>query len=186
MTRDELRGIIEGISDEQLKKILDINSSDIGKAKSNFEELKAQLEASELKSAELEERVSVLQQGQSDAEKMKDELERLQKVIDQKNQAEQERCAKDELFKRFDAASKGAEFVNDFTRNGVFEQFKAALADEKNIGKADGEIYGELTADKEGIFAEKKDMPSVIASTAGFGGAISDNDVREIMGLAQN
>ena len=26
MTRDEIRGIIEGISDEQLKKILDINS----------------------------------------------------------------------------------------------------------------------------------------------------------------
>ena len=37
MTRDDLRGIIEGITDEQLKQILDIHSADIGKAKSGAE-----------------------------------------------------------------------------------------------------------------------------------------------------
>ena len=33
MTRDQLRQIIEGITDEQIKSILDINSADIGNAK---------------------------------------------------------------------------------------------------------------------------------------------------------
>ncbi len=37
MTREDLRGIIEGITDEQLKKVLDINSSDIRKVKGNLE-----------------------------------------------------------------------------------------------------------------------------------------------------
>lgn len=33
MTRDQVRNIISGITDEQLQQILDINSADIGKAK---------------------------------------------------------------------------------------------------------------------------------------------------------
>lgn len=33
MTREEIKKIVEGITDEQLKQILDINSADIGKAR---------------------------------------------------------------------------------------------------------------------------------------------------------
>ena len=44
MTRDDLRGIIEGITDDQLKRILDINSADIGKVKADLDKTKGDLE----------------------------------------------------------------------------------------------------------------------------------------------
>ena len=39
MTREDLKRIIEGITDEQLKSILDINTTDIGKAKKIMKQL---------------------------------------------------------------------------------------------------------------------------------------------------
>ena len=183
MTRDELRGIVDGISDEQLKKILDINSSDIGKAKSGVEELKAQLETANSCTAEMEEEISRLKSSQCEADEMKVKIEELQKVIDEKNEAEREKNARAEINRRFEAAVNGATFVNDFTRNGMLEQFKAAVCDEKNIGKSDDEIYGELILGKDNIFVPEGGIPSVVASTMGFGGQLTDTDVREIMGL---
>lgn len=44
MTRDQLRQIIDGITDEQVKSILDINSADIGNAKKPGETVQQQLD----------------------------------------------------------------------------------------------------------------------------------------------
>lgn len=44
MTREQLRQIIEGITDEQLTAVLDINSADIGNAKKPSEALQRQLD----------------------------------------------------------------------------------------------------------------------------------------------
>ncbi|MBP3328824.1 MAG: phage scaffolding protein [Clostridia bacterium] len=44
MTRDQLRQIIDGITDEQIKSILDINSADIGNAKKPGETAQQQLD----------------------------------------------------------------------------------------------------------------------------------------------
>lgn len=184
MTRDELRGIVEGISDEQLKKILDINSLDIGKAKKQTEELEKQLEDREIKMNEMESRIAELEKNQHEADEIRKRADELQKVVDERNEADKAELLKQEFCRRFDAVSEGAMFVNDFTRAGVFEQFKAAVLDEKNIGKADSEIYGQLIEGKENMFVPDGGLPSVVASTMGFGGSVSDSDVREIMGLA--
>lgn len=44
MTREQLRQIIEGITDEQLTAVLDINSADIGNAKKPSKALQRQLD----------------------------------------------------------------------------------------------------------------------------------------------
>ena len=44
MKREEIKAIVEGITDEQLKQILDINSADIGKAKGDFAALEQKIE----------------------------------------------------------------------------------------------------------------------------------------------
>ncbi len=185
MTRDDLRGIIEGISDEQLKKILDINSSDIGKAKQGAEELKSQLEAANAEKGELEERISNLSRSQYEAEEMKTKIEELQKVIDQRTEEDSARKLEAEICRRFEAATEGTDFINEFTRNGIFEQFKSAISEEKNAGRADSDIYGELVLGKENIFVPSEGIPAVVASTSGFGGSITDGDIREIMGLSR-
>ena len=55
--------------------------------------------------------------------------------------------------KAHEEAGKGAKWLNDFTREGVFTQFEKALADDANKGKSDVQIYTTLTQDEKGIKA---------------------------------
>lgn len=183
MTRDEIRGIVEGISDEQLKKILDINSADIGKAKRGFDDLKAELEEAQTHSARMEEELARYGEMQCEADKVKEKMEELQKIIDDKNRAEEELMQETALNQRFCDASRNMEFINDFTRQGIFNRFKDAVRDESNAGRDDGEIFDGIVEGRENLFAPKEGIPSVVAPTMGFGGSITDADVREIMGL---
>ena len=185
MTRDELRGIVEGISDEQLKKILDINSADIGKVKLGTEKMKTELDVANQKILDMEKETEFLRQGQCEAEEMKLKVEELQKVID-KRRLEDEALAKEAaLEERFSAAVGNARFLNEYTRQGVFALFQEALEAEENKGMSDSEIFDSITKDAVNIFEAENDVPSVVASTLGFGGDLSRGDVREIMGLSR-
>lgn len=183
MTRDDLRGIIDGITDEQLKRILDINSSDIGRVKVQGEELKVKLEEAEGRLAEYEDIARRLEVSQCEAEEMRTRINELQKVIDQSEAEAKAEKSREELERRFECAADDATFLNDFTRNGIFAEFLEAVADEKNARRSDKEIFGRLVENRENLFVPEGGIPSVIASTMGFGGQITDGDVREIMGL---
>ena len=183
MTREDLRGFVEGITDEQLKRILDINSSDIGKAKSEVDDLKKNLEAAQNKVSEYEGEISTLKESLGDTEKMQQKIDFLQKTIDDRK-AEDDAVAAEKAIKgRFDAACGEAEFLNDFTREGLFNEFKTALSDEKNASKSDAEIYKAITEGKDNLFMPEDGIPGVVSSTTGSGSAATDADVREIMGL---
>ncbi len=182
MTRDELRGIVEGISDEQLKKILDLNSSDIGKAKTRSDELERLLNNAEEKLSAANEQIEAYEGRQREAEEVKTKMEELQKIVDNYEAQNAQRKVEN----RFKNVTRDVKFLNDFTRAGVFEEFSRAVAEEKNEGKSDDEIFAELLGDREDILVPQGGIPSVVASTMGFGGNISDSDVREIMGLSAN
>ena len=183
MTREDLRGIVEGITDEQLKKILDIHSADIGKAKNGQDALQAELEAAKVRSEEMEQEISLLKSGQCEADEMKIKIEELQKVIDQSAQAEKQRLAENEFSRRFDEVSGGRAFVNELTRNGIYQEFKAQAQNEQNAKKSDAELYEGLISSRENLFAPSTGIPSIIGSAMGFGEDLNDGDVREIMGL---
>lgn len=183
MTRDDLRGIIEGISDEQLKKILDINSLDIGKAKRGTEELKTKLEGKLAQIADMETELDALRISQCEAEEIKKRAEELQKIIDDRRAQDEKTAQTLELESRFDAVVGDARFLNDYTRNGIFDSFCKALQNGENQTKADSEIFGEITKDAENLFKSAVDTPAVVASTMGFDGELSRGDIREIMGL---
>ncbi len=183
MTRDDLRGIVEGISEEQLKKILDINSLDIGKAKRGTEELKTELEGNALKIAEMESELDALRLGQCEAEEIKKRAEELQKIIDDRRVQDEKEAKTADIESRFAAVVGDAKFLNGYTRKGIFDSFCEAVQSDKNQGRADNEIFEEITKDSENLFAEPCDTPAVVASTMGFGGELSRGDIREIMGL---
>ena len=183
MTRDDLRGIVEGITDEQLKQILDIHSRGIGKAKGEVEELKLKLSKAEEGLAAGVDTAKLLEESQCEAEKLKVRIEELQKVIDQNEADAASAKSRKEQEDRFECAAGDARFINDFTKSGLLAEFLEAVADEKNAGRADGEIFEELAKGRDNLFMPKDDVPSVISSTMGFGGQITDGDVREIMGL---
>ena len=76
MTRDELKKIVEGITDEQLDKILGINGADINKAKNGVDALKTELESLKKAKAELAEKVNTLTDSAETAEGYKKELKK--------------------------------------------------------------------------------------------------------------
>ncbi|MBO4941679.1 MAG: hypothetical protein J6D15_05710 [Clostridia bacterium] len=182
MTREDLRGIIEGITDEQLKKILDINSSDIGKAKNDGQEMKMALDAANKKVAELEGLMEKLKNSQCEAEEMKMKIDELQKVIDERNVQSEKQKRAEEMKNRFAAVVGEAKFLNAFTEKGVFEEFSKALENPENQERSDSEIFAQLTT-AENLFDQRAEVPHIVASTMGFGGELEKGEIREIMGL---
>ncbi len=183
MTRDDLRGIVTGITDEQLKKILDINSSDIGKTKLDADGLKAELEEANKKVLDMETELGALKESQCEAEKMREKIDELQKVIDDRKVQDEKQMHDAAVKSRFDAVVGEAKFLNDFTKDGVFAQFQTAIAKEENCGRDDKELFGEIVGGGENLFVQQRGIPSVVASTAGFGGEFENGEIREIMGL---
>ena len=183
MTREDLRGIIDGITDEQLKSILDINTADIGKAKGDLEKVQTELENAKTKIGEYETEIGNLKESLGDAEALQKKIDDLQADIDARKQADEAAAAENNLKNRFAEVCGDTKFLNDFTRDGLFNEFKNALADETNKSKSDKDIYEAITKDKENIFIPEDGIPSVLSSTLGSGSAATDADVREIMGL---
>ena len=60
MTREELKKIVEGITDEQLKSILDINTADIGKAKKDYDTIKSENETLKTDKKSMNEKITEL------------------------------------------------------------------------------------------------------------------------------
>ena len=183
MTRDDLRGIIEGISDEQLKAILNIHSKDIGKVKGNLDEVQAELEAANTKISEYETEIKGLKDSLEDSEAVKAKLNELEKDIAARKEADEKAALENSFKDRFSAVCGEAKFLNDFTKDGVFAEFKTALTDEANKSKSDADIYKAITEGKDNIFIPAEGIPGVAGKTDPNGVLGTDADVREIMGL---
>ncbi len=168
MTRDELRGIVEGITDEQLKQILDINSADIGKAKGSFKEMQQQLEEANRKLAE--------------GENLQAQLDEAKQRLTEYEGREADRA----LSERFSAVSREDNFINELTRQGIENEFRAALQDKDNKDKADADIYQSIVDGRDNILIPDGGIPKIVAVGPTVGGgsfATDENEVREIMGL---
>lgn len=173
MTREDIKKTFEGATDEQINALLNINTSDIGKAKKDYVDLETKLKTAEDDLAA--EKIKV-----SDLEKAKGDTAALQKVIDDYKAADVKREAdakaaalRADIEARFGKALGERSFAHDYIKAGVLTDFEKALADEANKGKGDIEIFEALTKDKEGIFASQN--PANF-NMGGAGGGMSDDD----------
>ena len=191
MKREQVTKIFKDAMDEQINAILDINSSDIGKAKGDFDTQKTQLDEAQKTIKSYATQIEELKPTLANGECFKEKFEKLQKKIeDEKAEAERvrkEQEAETELTNRFNALlDDKTKFVNELTKDGIYRQFKDAIANAENKGQGDKEIYEMLTKDKEGIFAN----PNPPADMLGMGDVntkeIDDNAARAIMGLSIN
>lgn len=177
MTREDIAKIFADATDEQINAVLNINSSDIGKAKGDAKKLKEDLDAAKASIADLE--------------KNKGDTAALQKIIDEYKAADEQRKADEAaaaeqaaLAARFDAVATDKKFINDFTKDGIAAEFKNALAAPENKGKGDAEIFAAMVKDRDGIFVN----PNAPQEIPGLGNippaaALDDNQVRAVMGL---
>lgn len=182
MTREDLKKIIEGITDEQLKSILDINSADIGKAKKDYDTIKSENDTLKSDKKELEEKITTLSEKSNSADDYKKELDDLKAEIKKKEDADkaeaEDRALTDSIIEVFG----DKKFTSDYVKNGIIADMKLEIAKPENKRKGYAELFESLTKDKEGIFKN----PNQPANMTGFGNVEPDipaDTARAVMGL---
>ncbi len=183
MTREELKNLIEGITDEQLKSILDINTADIGKAKKSHDEIQKENETLKKDIVDLKDKIENLTKDLNDAGDAKTKLEELQKEIKAKEEKEKADKADAELTSAIEAVLEGKKFTSEYARQGLISDLKTEIAKPENKGKGYAEILDVFAKDKEGIFIN----PNQPADMSGMGiveNNVNENQMRAVMGLA--
>ena len=184
MTREDLKRIIEGITDEQLKSILDINTTDIGKAKKDYETIKSENDTLKTDKLDLEKKIKELGDDLTSAGDYKTQLENLQKKIKEKEDAEKAKAEDVALTEAITAVFGDKKFTSDYVKNGIIADMKTEIAKPENKGKGYEQIFESLTKDKPGLF----ENPNPPADMTGFGGVdgkgVSEDTMRAVMGLA--
>lgn len=179
MKRDEVRKIIPEITDEQLNKIMDINSTDIGKAKGDYDKVKGDLDKANEDIAKYQNKITELEEAVNGGEDFKKKFEDLKKEIeDEKAEAERkEQEAKEEaaLSERFKTVVGENKWRDELTEKAVYSEFKNSLKDEANKGKGDKDILDALTKDK-GYFSDPKKTPGIFSKGTGNGGDPGDQN----------
>lgn len=185
MTREDLKKIIEGISDEQLKAVLDINSADIGRAKSDYTALKSENDTLRSDKAKLEDKITELSDRSSTAEGYKRELEALKAEIERKEAEDRERAEDAELTDAITAVFGDRKFTSEYAKKGLIADMKAEILKPENKSKGYEELFECLTRDKTGIF-ENPNKPADMTGMGDFDSNTSEEAMRAIMGLAPN
>ena len=183
MKREDIAKIFEGATDEQINKILDINSADIGRAKGSATKLQEDLDAANAALTKANDTIKALEANKGDLDKVQKELDDY-KAAEQKRIADEKAAAeRSELLTRMDAVMGGRKFIHDRMRDIVADEFGKAIRDKTNVGKADKDIFDAVTKD-QGYFASQNPP----AGNMGGAGEISDEAahmaaMRAAMGL---
>ena len=175
MTRENLKKIIEGITDEQINAVLDINTTDIGKAKREYDDLTKRVGTLEGEKKTLEDTITDLKNNAKDGEGYKKLYEDLKGDIEEKERNAQKDREDKDLTAAIEAVFGDREFSSDYVRNGIIADMKAEIAKPDNKGKGYAEIFEGLTKDKEGIFKN----PNPPANMPGMGKNAPTNITRE-------
>lgn len=148
MTREDIKKHFPDATEEQISGLLDINSRDIGRHKTAAETAQIELRTAK-------ETIANMEKTQGDVAALQKTIDEY-KAADEKRQADAKAAAdRAERLSRFERAhgevSKNRDWVNDFTRDGIFAQFETALADSANTGKSDTQIYNSVITDDKGV-----------------------------------
>lgn len=187
MKRDEVRKIIPEITDEQLNKIMDLNSTDIGKAKGDYDKVKGDLDKANEDIEKHQNRITELEETVNNGDDFKKKFEDLKKEIeDEKAEAKRkadEEAAENALAERFKTVVGEQEWRDELTGDAVYSKFKAALADEANKGKGDKDILDALTKDQN--YWKNPNQPANMTGVNKNTSMteVSDDRIRGIMGL---
>lgn len=188
MKREDIKKFFPDATEEQLKGLLDINTADIGKAKGEFEAVKADLEKANGTLREYETTIADMKksaEGNEDFKKKFEDLE--QRIADEKAEAERkakEEAEEAEYSNRFKTVVGEQKWRDALTEKAVYAEFKTALQDEANKGKGDKDILAALTQDKEYFAKDPARVPAFSRGTGFAGGEVDDAAVRAAMGLS--
>ena len=154
----------EDVEKAKAKQVKDIEAErdnlkdELNKANEKVKEIEGQLD-------DKDKTIDNLKQSVGNEEELKAQIEAYE---EEKRKAEEER-KQAELEKgmqsRFDAVVGENKFVNDFTKDGTYKEFKEALDKPENKGKGDKEIFNELMKGNE----DRLEQPQNFVYVQGMG-----------------
>ena len=157
MKREEIKAIFADATDEQLKAIMDLNGSDVEKAKSKVTALEAELKEKKADFEKLNTEFEALKTANASGEDWKAKFEALQAENDAKaKQAEADRILAEKaeaLNKRFETVVGDKKFSHDAIKADYLKKFGEAIELDENKSKSDADIFHELTKDDASAFA---------------------------------
>lgn len=170
MRREDIQEIFADATREQINRVLDLNSADIGAVKRGSAQLQDELDAANRT-------IEDLKKANAEIPGMKEQIEGYKKADADRKAAEEQAAARAALEERFNAASGDRKYIHERMREIVLDDFDKAIADKANTGKSDKEIFEALTKDK-GYFAKMNDdaggMGGVGEITGDDASALSD------------
>lgn len=157
MNREFLKNA--GVPDEAIDKVMAEYGKDIqaekDKAKQSADDaasFKKELETYKTKVADLE-------KASEGNETVKKELDDLKAQIAEEKRIAEKKAADEQLTATIKAAlPQDRKFVNEYTEQAMIREIKAEMDKAENRGKGISEIFGALTKDREGIFANPNEI----------------------------
>ena len=161
---------------EIVDKIMAENGEDVEKAKAKQvkdieqerDNLKGKLDEANSKNEELkgqikdkDETIKGLEESVGNEEEMKAQLEAYKEKEKKAEEERKQEQIEEGLKARFENVTDGAEFVNEFTKEGAYNNFKEALDNPENKGKGDKEIYQALMKGNEGWLKQPQNFPDM-------------------------
>ena len=192
MKREDIKAIFAEATDEQLKKIMDLNGSDVEREKGKLSALEKELEDKKAAFDTLNGEFETLKASNASAEDYKAKFDKLQEDIAAKEKEEKEAKEKAEreenILNRYNAVAvdkdgKPLEWTHEAIKADYLHKFSEALNDKANEGKSDADIFSALTKEDGAAF-------KVPGAQTVFGGAnnvsgpdLDDAKINAIMGL---
>lgn len=188
MTREQVKNVIPDITDEALKAILDIHTTDIGNIKKEIETLKDEKTELEKQITEKDTTISNLEKANGDIEKIQKELESYKLADEERKKAEQDALETKAVLDAITGHLKDKKFVNDITRDSYVTKVREALTNPENKGKSAGDILDAMTKDVDGVFKNPNQTNVQIPPVGGTGSMTGDNFIsaaRKAAGLKE-
>lgn len=156
MKREEIRGIFKDATDEQIKAVMDLNGSDIEKAKGKVAALEAELNDKNSSYDQLNGEFETLKTASADGESWRAKYEALVAENDARaKQEEADRILKeknDALSNRFNAVVGEKKFSHHAVKEMYLRKFSEAVEAAENQGKDDADVFRDLIKDDASAF----------------------------------
>ena len=187
-----IQEILNGLGVEIEASVLDKLNKEVlenYKTINDYNKLKDKQEKAETDLANANTQINELNTQIQGLDGSKKEVDDLKKTIADMQKAESERIEREkiekenaDLLNNYNEIVKDKKFVNEITKNALFNEVKEELNKGENKGKGINEIFEVLVKDREGIF-ENANPSVIIKPSEQIDNNADINEARSIMGL---
>jgi DNA repair exonuclease SbcCD ATPase subunit len=142
--REFLKGL--ELDKETIDTIMAEHGKIITESKEKISELEGKVKTYETKVSEMDKQFK-------DSQKIQEELNTLKQTIADKEAEEKKKQEEQTFNDEFNKLIGDKQFINEYTKQAIINEFKTALSNEANKGKEKLDVLNEITKDKEGIFS---------------------------------